>query len=53
MEGEPIWFKYATFDDDGLVNGVRDDAPEEAKQAYADYIAERERDMQNGYITKY
>ena len=39
MESEPIWYKYATFDDDGFVNGISDDAPEEAKQAYAESMA--------------
>ena len=34
MELEPIWYKYATFDEDGFVNGIREDAPEDAKEAY-------------------
>lgn len=34
MEDEPIWYKYATFDEDGFVNGVSDDAPPEVKEAY-------------------
>lgn len=37
METEPIWFKYATFDRDGYVNGVRDDAPLEVKKAFKEY----------------
>ena len=40
MESEPIWYKYATFDEDGFVNGVSDDAPEEVKDAYKAYIDE-------------
>ena len=32
---EPIWFKYALFDDEfGTVCGIRDDAPDDIKQAY-------------------
>lgn len=34
METEPIWYEYATFGEDGFVNGVRDDAPQEVKDAY-------------------
>lgn len=35
MEVKPIWADYATFDEKtGYVNGVRDDAPPEAKEAY-------------------
>lgn len=34
MEIEPVWFEYATFDEDGHVNGIRDDAPKEAREAY-------------------
>lgn len=37
MEVKPIWYDYATFDEDGDVNGIREDAPPEIKKAYADY----------------
>lgn len=38
MMVEPIWYQYATFGEDGLVNGISDDAPEEAKKAYEEYV---------------
>lgn len=31
---KPIWYEYATFDNDGFVNGIRNDAPEDVKEAY-------------------
>ena len=34
MELEPAWYEYATFDESGHVNGIRGDAPQEAKDAY-------------------
>ena len=43
MEVEPIWYKYATFDDDGYVNGIMADAPDEAKAAYREYLDELQR----------
>lgn len=43
MDVEPIWFQYATFDDDGYVNGIREDAPENAKEAYRE---EKEREQE-------
>ena len=46
MDIEPIWYKYATFGDDGFVNGVSDDAPESIKEAYNAYIKEKRREMQ-------
>lgn len=48
METEPVWFKYATFDDDGFVNGIREDAPEEVKKAYRDQ--QKEKESENGYV---
>ena len=47
MELEPVWFKYATFDEDGFVNGIRADAPEYAKEAYQAYQDAQRRAMQN------
>ena len=37
MENEPIWYGYATYDDDGFVNGVREDSPQNVKDAYKAY----------------
>jgi hypothetical protein len=45
---EPIWFKWATFDEDGFVNGIDEDAPEDAKAAYEAEQAEKQRAMDNG-----
>jgi len=30
---KPEWWKYATFDEEGL-SGIRDDAPQNIKEAY-------------------
>lgn len=43
MMTAPIWYKYATFDDDGFVDGIRDDAPEDVKRAYEEYIEEQKK----------
>lgn len=48
MESEPIWFKYATFDEDGFVSGIRDDAPEDVKEAYRAYKEEERRYIDSG-----
>lgn len=37
MDIEPIWADYVTFDEDGNINGVREDAPEEAKKEFTKY----------------
>lgn len=29
---------YATFDDEGSINGISEDASEEAKEAYKEYV---------------
>ena len=50
MEVEPIWYKYATFDEDGFVNGVRDDAPEEIKEAYREH--EQRAETEDGFVIK-
>ena len=44
MEVEPIWAEYATFDDDGFIDGIREDAPEDAKEAFREYQEGRRRD---------
>ena len=43
----PVWFEYAIYDDDGVC-GVRDDAPEEIKQAYAAYVKEQKKMEKQG-----
>ena len=52
MRTEQIFDKWLTYDDDGFVNGIDPKAPEEAKRAYAEYTAEREKQTENGYIIK-
>ena len=48
MDGEPIWFKYATFDEDGFVSGIVEDAPEDAKEAYQEYQRTKRRYEESG-----
>ncbi len=31
------WLEYATYDEDGFVNGVRENAPADIKKAYQHY----------------
>ena len=52
MRMEAVWDKYMKYDDDGFCCGIRDDAPEEVKRAYAEYTKAREAESKNGYITK-
>ena len=52
MRTEQIWDKWVTYDDDGFINGIMPEAPDDVKKAYADYIAEREKQAENGCITK-
>lgn len=44
MEIEPIWAEYATFDDDGFIDGIRDDAPQEVKEAFLEYQQKKQRE---------
>lgn len=37
---KPKWYDYATFDDDGYINGIRDDAPKAEKEDYEKYVKE-------------
>ena len=37
MENVPIWFEYATFDEDMNIDGVRSDAPTEVKEAFKEF----------------
>lgn len=45
---KPIWWDYATFDDEGFVNGIRDDAPDYIKEAYEKEMAEEQRYIDEG-----
>lgn len=48
MIEEKKFFKYATYDEDGFINGVRDDAPDEIKKEYAEFVKEQEEARING-----
>lgn len=37
MMAKPDWWQYATFDEDGFLTGIREDAPETAKAEYAEW----------------
>ena len=37
MATSPVWAKYTVFDNMGNVVGIKEDAPEYVKQAYAEY----------------
>ena len=43
------WFEYAKFDEDVVcVCGIKEDAPDEIKKEYAEYLKEREIFERNG-----
>lgn len=44
----PIWAEYIVIDDDGLIVGLSEDAPEEAKEAYAKMKAEEQAYIDKG-----
>lgn len=48
MEIEPAWYEYATFDEDGFVNGIAEDAPEDAKEAYREEQKRKAQYMERG-----
>lgn len=52
MRIENVWDKWVTYDDDGFVNGISPEAPEDVKKAYAEYIAELEQQAKSGCIMK-
>lgn len=35
------WFKWAVFDDFGMLCGIREDAPDEAKRSYNQFVESR------------
>lgn len=39
----PYFWNYAIFGEDGMIAGIRDDAPAAMKRDYAEWVAERER----------
>lgn len=52
MREKEIWFDWATYDDDGFVNGIREDAPEEAKKSYKQYLEEKKELQKRGIKSK-
>lgn len=48
MIGKPIFWDYITTDDDGELNGIREDAPEDAKKAYEEYLEEKNKLIKDG-----
>ena len=45
---EREFFKYATYDDDGFMNGIREDAPESVKSDYEAFLREEEEAKRKG-----
>lgn len=41
MMTKPIWWDYATFDEEGDLNGIEEDAPKEIQEAYKEYLKEK------------
>ncbi len=39
---KPSFWDYLTLDDEGCVNGIREDAPEEEKEAYRQFLIHKE-----------
>ena len=37
MMTKPDWWQYATFDEDGFLTGIREDAPEDLKAEFAEW----------------
>ena len=48
MIEEMDFFKYATYDSDGLMNGIREDAPDYIKDEYEAYLKEMEEAKRKG-----
>lgn len=42
----PSWYDWATFDQDGFVNGVSSDAPDYIKKAYQDSQEQKKRELE-------
>ena len=52
MRIEQVWDKWMMYDDNGFVSGIRDDAPDDVKKAYQEYLAELEAEADGGCIPK-
>ena len=52
MRTEAIWDKWMQCDEDGFYDGLKPDAPDEVKEAYAKFLADQEAAMKAGPIQK-
>ena len=52
MRTEAIWDKWMLYDEDGFVCGIRPDAPDDVKAAYAEHLAEIKEATGGGYMPK-
>ena len=52
MRIEQVWDKWMMYDDNGFVSGIRDDAPDDVKKAYQEYLAEMEAEADGGGMPK-
>lgn len=52
MREPAIWDKWAIYDDDGFLCGIRPDAPDDAKKAYELFMLEKENMKKSGYMPK-
>lgn len=48
MIEKPIFWDYITLDSEGVMNGIREDAPESVKKAYEEYLKEELRNKKKG-----
>lgn len=42
------WNEWAKYDEDGFLCGIREDAPEEAKKEYEQYLEETKKAKEKG-----
>ena len=52
MRIKEVWDDWMKYGEDGFYSGIRDDAPDEVKKAYAEYVAKKEAEANSGYIAK-
>lgn len=52
MRVKEIWYDWMEYGEDGFYSGIRKDAPDEIKKAYAEYLENKEKEKENGYIMK-
>ncbi len=52
MRSKEVWDDWMKYDEDGFYSGIRDDAPEDVKKAYAEHIEKQEKEKKNGYVMR-